>query len=67
MKKIIFVVLLGSLIMQSCSVRVVERNRGNVVVVKKLPESIVWLSLKRNVTTHGVAITTEKLQEVLCW
>ncbi|NQX99654.1 MAG: hypothetical protein HRT70_00690 [Flavobacteriaceae bacterium] len=55
MKKIIFVVLLGSLIMQSCSVRVVERNRGNVVVVKKAPRKhrVVVIKKKRYYTWGG--------------
>lgn len=55
MKKIIFVVLLGSLITQSCSVRVVERNRGNVVVVKKAPRKhrVVVIKKKRYYTWGG--------------
>ena len=55
MKKIIFVVLLGSLIMQSCSVRVVERNRGNVVVVKKAPRKhrVVVIKNQRYYTWGG--------------
>lgn len=55
MKRVIVIVFLIALAFQSCAVRVVERKRADVVVVKKAPRNhkVVVIKKKRYYTWGG--------------
>ena len=55
MKKFIVILLFTAFAFQSCAVRVVERNRAGVVIVKKAPRNrkIVVIKKKRYYTWGG--------------
>lgn len=55
MKRLILIVLFAAFALQSCAPRVIERNRGRVVVVKKAPRNhrIVVIKKQRYYTWGG--------------
>ena len=55
MKRLVFILLFASFALQSCAPRVVERNRGKVVIVKKAPRNhrVVVIKNKRYYTWGG--------------
>ncbi len=67
MKRLMMILLFTAFTFQSCAVRVVERNRADVVVVKKAPRNhrVVVIKKKRYYTWGGNI--TERLREVLYW
>ena len=55
MRKLILILLLASFVFQACAPRIVERNRGRVVIVKRDPRNhkVVVIKKKRYYTWGG--------------
>lgn len=55
MKRLVIILVFAAFTLQSCSVRVIERNRADVVVVKKAPRNhrVVVIKKKRYYTWGG--------------